>query len=182
MSKGSRPGWSPALVAEPSRRAISCSPLNDPLLCMIFSAQSAAKPATWGVAMLVPLLDANPPPALADLIATPGAATFAPVFENGATVSPCACWPRAATEMMPSATAIGGLPLLGLGLWRSPAASAVVELLLTLAGAYLYYRSAMSLPTPAGSSESIQRRRALTASAVTAGLLLVLFVTSVLAI
>ncbi|MDQ5851362.1 MAG: permease [Chloroflexota bacterium] len=77
---------------------------------------------------------------------------------------------------------IGGLPLLGLGLWRSPAASAVVELLLTLAGAYLYYRSAMSLPTPAGSSVSIQRRRALTASAVTAGLLLVLFVTSVLAI
>lgn len=35
----------------------------------------------------------------------------------------------------------GGLPLLGLGLWRAPVASAAVEAALVLAGALLYARS-----------------------------------------
>src|SRR5919199_4852173 len=34
----------------------------------------------------------------------------------------------------------GGLPLLGFGLWRVPAVAAIIELLLVLGGAYLYYR------------------------------------------
>jgi hypothetical protein len=38
---------------------------------------------------------------------------------------------------------LGGLPLLGFGLWRVPAASIAVELALVLAGAYLYWRAAV---------------------------------------
>jgi hypothetical protein len=37
---------------------------------------------------------------------------------------------------------IGGLPRLGLGLWRYPLASAGIELALVLAGAWLYWRAA----------------------------------------
>jgi hypothetical protein len=65
----------------------------------------------------------------------------------------------------------GGLPLLGFGLWQVPVASALAELALVLGGAYLYYRSATSLP---GAQAGSQRRRALTASSVTAALLLLL--------
>jgi hypothetical protein len=36
----------------------------------------------------------------------------------------------------------GGLPLLGFGLWRIPAASAAVELMLVVAGSLLYWRAA----------------------------------------
>ncbi|WP_127128441.1 permease [Georgenia sp. SYP-B2076] len=36
----------------------------------------------------------------------------------------------------------GDLPLLGLGLWRVPAASVAVELLLVLTGSWLYWRAA----------------------------------------
>jgi membrane-bound metal-dependent hydrolase YbcI (DUF457 family) len=36
----------------------------------------------------------------------------------------------------------GGFPRLGLGLWQVPAASIVIELVLVLAGSYLYWRSA----------------------------------------
>lgn len=74
----------------------------------------------------------------------------------------------------------GNLPLLGFGLWEFPVASAIVELALVLAGAYLYYRSAMQLPVPPGADRSSQRRRALTASAVTGVLLLLLLVSDVL--
>ncbi|HJZ48781.1 MAG TPA: hypothetical protein VKE41_16500 [Roseiflexaceae bacterium] len=76
----------------------------------------------------------------------------------------------------------GNLPLLGFGLWQFPLASALAELALVLAGAYLYYRSAISLPSAPGMSATSQRRRALTASGVTAALLLALLVSDVLAL
>jgi hypothetical protein len=37
----------------------------------------------------------------------------------------------------------GGLPRLGLGLWKAPAASIAVELALVVAGSYLYWRAAL---------------------------------------
>ena len=37
----------------------------------------------------------------------------------------------------------GGLPRLGLGLWKAPAASILVELALVVAGAWLYWRAAV---------------------------------------
>jgi hypothetical protein len=67
---------------------------------------------------------------------------------------------------------LGGLPLLGFGLWQFPAISAVVELALTLGGAYLYYRSARSKPSPSGAQNGGQSR-ALAATGIT-GLLMVL--------
>jgi hypothetical protein len=74
----------------------------------------------------------------------------------------------------------GNLPLLGFGLWQLPLASALVELALVLGGAYLYYRSAAGLPSTLGSNASSQRRRTLTASGVTAILLLLLLTSDVL--
>jgi hypothetical protein len=74
----------------------------------------------------------------------------------------------------------GNLPLLGLGLWDFPVISASLELILIFAGAYLYYRSAAQLPIPAGGNSSSQRRRVLTASLVTAGLLLLVLITDLL--
>ena len=74
----------------------------------------------------------------------------------------------------------GNLPLLGFGLWEFPVVSAILELALVLGGAYLYYRSAMQLPIPADSNQSRHRRQVLTASIVTAGLLLLLLLTDVL--
>jgi hypothetical protein len=73
----------------------------------------------------------------------------------------------------------GNLPLLGFGLWQLPVASAVLELALVLAGAYLYYRSATGLPSTRDGS---QRRRALAASGVTAALLLLLLASDLLGI
>jgi hypothetical protein len=67
---------------------------------------------------------------------------------------------------------IGDLPLLGLGLWGRPLWSAILELVLLIAGACLYHRSAMSL--------SGQTRRAWTASLLTSMLLLILFVSSLM--
>ncbi len=40
----------------------------------------------------------------------------------------------------------GSLPLLGFGLWNIPAASAILELILAVGGAYLYYQSAKNAP------------------------------------
>jgi len=61
---------------------------------------------------------------------------------------------------------VGGLPLLGLGLWRFPTVSAFVELALVLVGAYLYHRAATSLPAHrqltrvcGGAGRSLRRRR-----------------------
>jgi hypothetical protein len=49
----------------------------------------------------------------------------------------------------------GHLPRLGFGLWRSPAASAVVELAWVIAGAVLYWRAARRA---AGSHDDMRRR------------------------
>jgi len=76
----------------------------------------------------------------------------------------------------------GGLPLLGLGLWRFPTASAIVELILVLGGAYLYHRRATRLPPAPGQDGREHRRRVVTASAVVTGLMLLSLVTSVLGI
>ena len=74
----------------------------------------------------------------------------------------------------------GNLPLLGFGLWRLPTIAAFVELVLVLVGAYLYHRSATSLPPVPTLDPAMQRRRELTASAVVSGLMGLSFVTTVL--
>jgi hypothetical protein len=68
---------------------------------------------------------------------------------------------------------LGNLPLLGLGLWEYPVASAMIELALAVGGASLYFNSAMKL-------KETQRRRAWTASLVTGALLLLLLVVNVM--
>ena len=75
---------------------------------------------------------------------------------------------------------MGNLPLLGFGLWQIPIVSAILELILVLAGAYLYYRSAQQLPVPPGMSSAAHRRRVLQASGVTAALLILLLASDLL--
>jgi hypothetical protein len=60
----------------------------------------------------------------------------------------------------------GGLPLLGFGLWRSEVASALLELALVLAGAWLYGRVATRLGGPA----EAKRGRSVTLALLGAGL------------
>jgi len=67
---------------------------------------------------------------------------------------------------------LGNLPLLGFGLWEFPGVSALVEFVLALGGASLYFYSTMKL-------NKDQRRRALTASFMTGALLLLLFVANI---
>ena len=64
---------------------------------------------------------------------------------------------------------LGNLPLLGFGLWQYPRLSGTIELVLAIVGVILYWVSAAK-------SKRDQRRRALTASLVTAVLLIMLFV------
>ncbi len=73
----------------------------------------------------------------------------------------------------------GNLPLLGLGLWNYPAASAVVELILVAAGVYLYLRSSR-IEAKSDSSHG-NRRRARVAVIFTALLLVLLAVSDFLA-
>lgn len=75
---------------------------------------------------------------------------------------------------------LGNLPLLGFGLWRFSAISAALELALVLGGSYLYFLSAMQLPTPPNGNSSQQRRRVIEASGATAVLLILLFATDFL--
>lgn len=72
----------------------------------------------------------------------------------------------------------GNLPLLGFGLWEVPAVSMLIETVLVIGGAYLYYRAATQLPT----SKYGQQRRALTAGVVTGVLLLGLLAANFLGI
>ena len=73
--------------------------------CCTCSHHSAVTPATWGVAMLVPLSSLSPPPTLAERIPTPGPETTGKVFENGAMSKRSPDRPRAPTETTPSAAA-----------------------------------------------------------------------------
>ncbi len=70
----------------------------------------------------------------------------------------------------------GGLPLLGLGLWAHPAVSAGLELLLVLAGGYLYARAAAQSPVVANGTPG-GRARAAWAAGVTGTLMLALLAT-----
>ena len=47
---------------------------------------------------------------------------------------------------------VGGLPRLGFGLWRVPAASALIELAIIAAGSYLYWRAAVRTADAGGAS------------------------------
>jgi len=69
---------------------------------------------------------------------------------------------------------IGNLPLLGFGLWEYPRASAGLELILILIGAFLYFYSALKI------SKSDKHRIAWTVSLVTASLLILLFTANTL--
>lgn len=73
----------------------------------------------------------------------------------------------------------GNLPLLGFGLWATPAISAALEAILILVGGWLYYRAATSLPA---SASGPGRQRALMAAGITGLLLVLALVTSVLGI
>lgn len=73
---------------------------------------------------------------------------------------------------------LGDLPLLGFGLWQAPVISAIIELALVLAGAYLYYRSAIGAPASSG-MERKMRTRAFTAAGITALFLLLLLAADV---
>ena len=64
---------------------------------------------------------------------------------------------------------IGGLPRLGLGLWRVPAAAVALELVLVVGGAYLYWRAAADVADARGAS--VGRARLLGGLVLVAGLL-----------
>ncbi len=70
----------------------------------------------------------------------------------------------------------GHLPLLGFGLWGHPVASASVELLLVLAGGYLYARAAVRSPVVANGVPG-GKARAAWAAGVTGALMLALLAT-----
>lgn len=72
------------------------------------------------------------------------------------------------------------LPLLGFGLWQIPIVRAILELILVLAGNYLYYRTTPQLPIPPGTSSAAHRRHVLQASGVTAALLILLLASDLL--
>ncbi len=73
---------------------------------------------------------------------------------------------------------LGGLPLLGFGLWNYPLISAAVELVLALGGTYLYYRSTRSYVEMSGNGALMTR--ALLAVTVTGVLIVLLLASDVL--
>lgn len=72
----------------------------------------------------------------------------------------------------------GNLPLLGLGLWNIPFASAAIELALVLGGAYLYYRSVLQVAA-SSRRNGAPSSRAILAAAVTGILLFLLLLADV---
>jgi membrane-bound metal-dependent hydrolase YbcI (DUF457 family) len=67
---------------------------------------------------------------------------------------------------------VGNFPYLGLGLWNHPLAAACVELILVVAGAAMYWRSAMEVSTKAGRNVKLA---SLSAAMIAAFGILVLF-------
>jgi hypothetical protein len=72
----------------------------------------------------------------------------------------------------------GNLPLLGFALWNIPAASAMLELLLVIGGAYLYYKAARKAPK-ANKVKSGKPLRAILASGVTCITMVMLLISDV---
>jgi hypothetical protein len=72
---------------------------------------------------------------------------------------------------------IGNLPLLGFGLWNLPIVSAIVELGLVVAGAYLYYKSTRKASKASGKSG-----KATLASSVTGIVMLMILISDVFSI
>ncbi|CAM4318731.1 metal-dependent hydrolase [Paenibacillus tarimensis] len=77
---------------------------------------------------------------------------------------------------------IGGLPLLGIGLWRWPVISITVEALLVLIGVVLYFWSAVKRSESDGVSHTAGKGRALLAGSVVGLLLVLSLVTDLLGI
>lgn len=73
---------------------------------------------------------------------------------------------------------LGGLPLLGFGLWNYPLVSVAIELVLALGGTYLYYTSVRSYVETSG--DGVRMTRALLAVTVTGLLIVLLLATDVL--
>jgi membrane-bound metal-dependent hydrolase YbcI (DUF457 family) len=69
---------------------------------------------------------------------------------------------------MPILPGDSGPPLLGFGLWRSPVASAVVELIIVVVGTVMYWRAARALAP--GSPDTMRRANLCGALALVAGL------------
>ncbi len=65
----------------------------------------------------------------------------------------------------------GDLPLLGFGLWRLPAASALLELALVLGGTFLYWRAARGTQSQATSGGTTRRADLVAAAMLVAGLI-----------
>jgi membrane-bound metal-dependent hydrolase YbcI (DUF457 family) len=79
---------------------------------------------------------------------------------------------RADMPILPGA--VGHLPLLGFGLWRSPAASIALELAFVVAGALLYRRAALETARAAQTPAALVRRAELTAAVLLVSGLVVL--------
>jgi hypothetical protein len=77
---------------------------------------------------------------------------------------------------------LGHLPLLGFGLWGTPAASIALEALLVVGGALLYFASLLAGTHGATANQLGRRGRALAAGGVTSALLVLALVTSALGI
>ena len=73
---------------------------------------------------------------------------------------------------------VGNFPLLGLGLWSYPAISAVLELVLAVGGAWLYYRSAARAPSVA-TEAGTRFSKAIMAAGVTGALIVLLLAADV---
>jgi hypothetical protein len=77
---------------------------------------------------------------------------------------------------------LGHLPLLGFGLWNTPAVSITLEALLVVGGALLYFASLLASTHSATANQPGRRGRALVAGGVTSALLVLALVTSALGI
>src|SRR5829696_7851415 len=114
-SATSMPSAKPSVAALARSLAVTVDGLAGRGEASTSSHQRVATPATWGQAMLVPLLVVRPPPFLADRMATPGPLIWAKVLEKGAIASPWGDWARAATDTTPSAAAGSSTPISKLG-------------------------------------------------------------------
>jgi hypothetical protein len=76
----------------------------------------------------------------------------------------------------------GNLPTFGFGLWSQPTVGAIVEAVIVLAGAALYFQRATRLPAPSIRESGSYRTQALVSAALTAGLLVLALAVALLGI